>query len=72
MSDKEAKAKGGEDLSKSDLPLTRNQALAVAWSGIEILVKRGEAKLFNDPENNRAVIIFANTEATPSGFKDAK
>lgn len=72
MSEHEARAKGKNDLNESDLPLTRNQALAVAWSGIEVLARRGEAEIRYDPEKKITVIFLANTKATSAGFTEAE
>jgi len=71
MSVKEAKVKEGDDLKNSDLPLTKIQALAVAWSGLEVLAKMGACHILYDTDGMRAVIVIDGTRPTEKGFVDA-
>lgn len=60
MSEKIQREKGGGDSSNSDLPLTRDQMLAIMWSGLEPLWKAGQAHIYNNADTKTVRIEIAN------------
>lgn len=41
--------------------MTREQALAVAWTGLNVLAMNGELVIYNDKKGNRAWFGIVNT-----------
>lgn len=77
MSGQEAQAKGNGNGKNSDQPssdgwkgeMTRQQALAVTWTGLKVLAENGQLVVFNDLKNGIAYfgIVGAKTIRTGDG-----
>ena len=72
MSAQEALAVGGQSLKDTSKPseMTKAEALAVAWTGIEALAVMKQANLFHSPKTGRVWIELVDVElTTANGLK---
>lgn len=66
---KEALAAAKRNLSDTPQPtaeMTKDEALAIAWTGLEALAQMKQANLFRSPKTGRVVIELLATEYTPT------
>lgn len=65
-----AQANGGQNLSDTSGNMTKGEALAVAWTGIEALAQMKQAKVYrSNKENNVVWVKFLATEITANGLE---
>lgn len=57
-------APGSKNSRDTDVPMTKAEALAIAWTGIEVLAKLGQARLYRMQRNGLIVIELLATEYT--------
>lgn len=66
---KEALAAAKRNLTDTPQPtpeMTKDEALAIAWTGLEALAQMKQANLFRSPKTGRVVIELLATEYVPS------
>src|SRR5215212_4375413 len=60
-----------EEDSEEEAPMTRAQALAVGWTGLEVLALTKQMRIINDPRANSLILVIANArvEVLAAGTK---